>query len=294
MTENYHLFPLNDRAVINISGPDATRFLQNIITTDIEEISHENMLPGALLSPQGKVLFDFLIGYGNGLFFIDIRNTIANALIERLNLYKLRANIKIHEKKCVIVHIFQKNAINFKSHQGKQNDNTLIFNDKRITKGFGVIRMYHIKNQEEATTNDRRNWDIIRIENGIAESGIDFELGDVFPHDINYDQINGLSFKKGCYIGQEIVSRMQHRSMIARKRVLIAEGNSSLPLVGSTIEAKGKPIGMLGTVVGKKAIAIARIDRIKALVNACIPITSHGVLLTFSLPNNVRFTLSES
>ncbi|RCL03095.1 MAG: Folate-binding protein [Candidatus Tokpelaia sp. JSC189] len=292
MTENHHLGQLNDRALITISGPDSGHFLQNVITTDIKKISEEDMLPGALLSPHGKVLFDFLIGYHNGLFFIDIRSAIANAFIRRLNLYRLRANIEIHEKKHAIVDIFQEKLIKHTSSKTEKDDSTLIFNDKRVNKKYNIIRTYYIKNQEHAAVDDTETWDIIRIENGIAESGTDFEPGDVFPHDINYDKINGLSFEKGCYIGQEVISRIQHRGT-ARKRVLIAASSSFLPRAGTVIEAEGSRVGVLGTVAGTKAIALVRIGQLKALTDAGIPVTAQGIPLAFSLPPNVYFILSD-
>lgn len=291
MTENHHPVTLNDRTLITVDGPDAAHFLQNVITTDIGQINDGDMLPGALLSPQGKVLFDFLIGCRDGLFFIDIRSATADAFIKRLSLYKLRANIEIHEKKHAVVHIFQEKFADCETLNSEKGGNTLIFNDKRIIKEYNFIRTYEIKNQAQHPVDDRQNWDIIRIENGLAESGADFEPGDVFPHDINYDQINGLSFKKGCYIGQEVISRMQHRGT-ARRRVLVATGSSSLPPAGTVIEAEGKPVGTLGTVVGTKAIALARVDRIKAMADAGLPITAAGIPLTFSRPANVHFSLS--
>lgn len=291
MTENRHPVTLNDRTLITIGGPDAAHFLHNVITTDISQIDDGDMLPGALLSPKGKVLFDFLISCRDGLFFIDIRSATAEAFIKKLSLYKLRANVEIHEKKHTVAHIFQEKFAACESLNSEKGSNALIFNDKRIIKEYNFIRKYGIKNQTQLPADDRQNWDIIRIENGLAESGADFEPGDVFPHDINYDQINGLSFKKGCYIGQEVISRMQHRGT-ARRRVLVATSGSSLPPAGTAIEAEGKPVGTLGTVVGTKAIALARIDRIKAMADAGLPVTAGGIALTFSRPANVHFSLS--
>jgi len=291
MTENHHVVTLNDRTLVTIGGPDVARFLQGIITTDVEHIGNGDMLPGALLSPQGKVLFDFLIGRRDGLFFIDIRRMMTAAFIRRLSLYRLRADIQIHEENQNIVDIFLNMATPCANHGPEDGGNKLTFNDKRIMNEYNYIRMYRIESRNQPAVSHRQKWDIIRIENGIAESGTDFELGDVFPHDINYDQINGLSFKKSCYIGQEVVSRMQHRGT-ARRRVLVAAGTAPLSPAGSAIEAEGKPIGTLGTVAGTKALALARTDRVSAMMKTGAPITACGISLTLSVPAHVHFSLS--
>jgi len=291
MTENYDRITLNDRTLVTVSGPDAAHFLQTVVTTDVDHIGDGDMFPGALLSPQGKVLFDFLIGQQDKSFFIDIRSETAAAFIKRLSLYRLRANIEIHKDNHTVAYIFLRKPALPVEKKSENSDNMLVFNDKRIIKKDSIIRMYNIKEFFQPSVNYRQKWDIIRIENGIAESGTDFELGDVFPHNINYDQINGLSFKKGCYIGQEVISRMQHRST-TRRRILVATGTAPLPPAGTIIEADSKPIGTLGTVASTKAIALVRIDRIKAMMDAGSPITANGIPLTFSIPANAHFSLS--
>lgn len=293
MTDNHHPVALDGRALLCVSGPDAEHFLQNIITTDVGQIGKGDMLPGALLSPQGKMLFDFLIGRRNGVFYLDIRSAAAGSFIKRLALYRLRANFAIHEENHVLTYVFLNNRGPAEGRHSDNADNLLIFKDKRFGKDSNIVRVHDLKKQLQPVVNERQKWDIIRIENGIAESGADFEPGDVFPQDINYDQINAISFKKGCYIGQEVVSRMQHRAT-ARKRIVVATANRAMPPAGSVIEADGKPVGLLGTVVETKAIALARVDRISAMTAAGFPVTAGGVELAFAAPANVRFSLSDA
>ena len=134
-------------------------------------------------------------------------------------------------------------------------------------------------------------WDLLRIKYGIAESGKDFKIGDVFPHDINFDQTGAISYKKGCYIGQEVVSRMHHRGTI-RRRMLIVEGEDNLPATGSIV-CEGKTVGDLGTVIGKRASAIVRIDKVKTGIDKNIPFFVENVPVTLTIAPNMNYGFPE-
>jgi folate-binding protein YgfZ len=124
----------------------------------------------------------------------------------------------------------------------------------------------------------------MRIAYGVAESGRDYALSDVFPHDILMDKNHGVDFRKGCYVGQEVVSRMHHRGT-ARRRVVTVTGETALPGSGTSIQAGGKPVGELGTVTGNRALAIVRTDRIADALAANIAATADGVDVTLTLPD---------
>ena len=142
------------------------------------------------------------------------------------------------------------------------------------------------------SSGQRAGYDTLRIARGVAESGRDYALGDVFPHDINFDQIGGVSFRKGCYVGQEVVSRMQHRGT-ARRRVLIASPDSGLPDGDGPrpILAGEREIGTLGTVAGKDGLAIVRLDRLADAMESGLTVTADGIALTFRLPDGVGYPL---
>jgi folate-binding protein YgfZ len=127
-------------------------------------------------------------------------------------------------------------------------------------------------------------WDRLRVAHGVAESGSDYALSDVFPHDILMDKNHGVDFRKGCYVGQEVVSRMHHRGT-ARRRVVTVAGEASLPASGTGILAGTKPAGELGTVTGGRALAIVRIDRVADALAAGDPLTADGVAVTLTLPD---------
>lgn len=123
----------------------------------------------------------------------------------------------------------------------------------------------------------------LRIEAGISISGHDYALQDAFPHDVLLDQTSGLSFRKGCYVGQEVVSRMQHRGT-TRRRVVIVSGDAALPASGTEIVAGGKPVGTLGSVSGNKGLAIVRIDRVGDALARGVALSVGDVAVSLALP----------
>lgn len=135
-------------------------------------------------------------------------------------------------------------------------------------------------------------WQAFRISQGVAESGADYALGDAFPHDVLLDETGGVGFRKGCYVGQEVVSRMQHRGT-ARRRVMIASAEASLPPTGTDILAGGRSIGSLGSVSGSQALAIVRIDRVRDAQDTGQQIVAGGVALTLSIPAWAKYRLPE-
>ena len=140
----------------------------------------------------------------------------------------------------------------------------------------------------EAVNNLAADWHAFRIAAGVPESGNDLALGDAFPHDALLDQMGGVGFRKGCYVGQEVVSRMQHRGT-ARRRFMIVQAQAALPAPGTEFRANGRVIGMLGSVAGSQGLALVRIDKVKAALDAGMPILADGVALDLSFPAFVTF-----
>ncbi|WP_297322271.1 folate-binding protein YgfZ [uncultured Bartonella sp.] len=286
MVANHPYLFLDDRRILFVTGEDATHFLERLITTDVEQIGQGELFPGALLSPQGKVLFDFLIGRVAHGYLIDISNELAENFKKRLTLYKLRSKVEIAESLEQLISVSWGKDSPF-----SETDST--FADKRFPDKEKVLRNYNKILPPAPHSNELKDqWNMLRLQHGIAESGKDFVPGDVFPHDINYDQIGAISYKKGCYIGQEIVSRMHHRGT-ARRRMLVATSDDMLPPAGS-IEADGKTIGTLGTVVAHKASAIVRIDRVKLALDQHAAFSVCGRLLTLTIAPNMGYSFPEN
>lgn len=259
---------LPDRAFVRIAGADAEHFLQNLITTDLGGLGENELRPGALLTPQGKILFDFLISrQDDGGFLVDIRADQLEAFVRRMTMYKLRAAVTVEplaETGATVT-------------WGEAGDGVADYR-------FGLAGT-EVRRQPGlmGTPGDRDGYDALRILHGVPESGADYALQDAFPHDVLFDKSGGVSFRKGCYVGQEVVSRMQHRST-ARRRVVIVSAEVPLPASGTEITIGGKPIGPLGTVAGERGLAIVRIDKAGEAMVAGEPILAGDVPVTVALP----------
>jgi folate-binding protein YgfZ len=258
---------LSGRAFLRLSGKDAETFLQSLITTNLPDLPAGEIRPGALLTPQGKILFDFLIRRdGDEAFLIETTEDQRDSLLKRLTMYKLRATVDLA--------IVEGDAVTI----AWDNPDADATRDARFTKaGLAVSRRPGVGGSDDPAL-----YDALRIGAGIPEAGRDYALSDAFPHDIILDLIGGLSFRKGCYVGQEVVSRMQHRGT-ARRRPVIVRGEAALPATGTELLVGGKPIGTLGSVSGALGLAIVRIDRAADAINSGAPITADGAPVTVEL-----------
>lgn len=258
---------LNDRALIHVSGTGAMDFLQNLITPDLESLPAGEARAAALLTPQGKIMFEFLIWRSGEGFVLETGLDQKDALLRRLTMYKLRAPVDLKAGETEGVSVFwDENAPNG------------AIKDSRFAKAG--IDLYRLPG---TTSSDAAAYDALRIANGIVVAGADYALNDAFPHDVLMDVNDGVSFRKGCFVGQEVVSRMKHRGT-ARRRVVIVSGEAELPESGADIMAGGKPIGTLGTVAGTGGLAIIRTDRAADAMASGTAITASDVAVTVALP----------
>lgn len=270
---------LDDRALITVSGPEAAHFLHNLVTCDIEGLEPGIVAPGALLTPQGKIMFDFLVSRaGDDAFRLDCLAASAGDFARRLMLYKLRAKVEINVAEQADA------SVSWQADSPPAG----ALRDKRFS-GIGVWRHYGAPEGKD----DLSQWTALRIAHGVAEAGADYAEGDAFPHDAGLDQTGGVSFRKGCFVGQEVVSRMQHRGT-ARRRILLVSGEGALPAPGTALEAGGKPVGALGSVDGASGLALARIDRVKSAMDAGTPVSAGGVTVTLSLPPHVAYRFPDT
>ena len=271
---------LDDRAIITVSGVDAEPLLQNIVTSDLDALAAGQAQPSALLTPQGKILFDFLVSRPDeqGLR-LDCPAAAADDLVRRLMLYKLRAKAQIAKQDQPSV------AVSWQSDSVPSQSDSSGIRDMRFAAPVEVRRIYEPVEADAGV----EEWTAFRIRNGVAESGSDYTLGDAFPHDVLLDELVGVGFRKGCYVGQEVVSRMQHRGT-ARRRVLIVEAECDLPATGTEVSADGRSIGMLGSTAGRSGLAIVRIDRAKEAMDAGTPILAGDVAVSLRIPTFAKFT----
>lgn len=259
---------LADRRLIRVSGTGAEEFLNNLITADIENLPAGEARAAALLTPQGKILFDFLIWRDGGDYLIETGAAEQDALLRRLTMYKLRAPVDLKVETVEGVSVFWTETAPVAG-----------IRDSRFAKaGIDLFRL-----PGASASGDVAAYDALRVDHGIAESGRDYALQDAFPHDVLMDVNDGVSFRKGCFVGQEVVSRMKHRGT-ARRRVVTVSAGGALPASGTEITADGKPVGTLGTVCGNRALAIVRIDRIADALASGTPLLAETVPVTVALP----------
>ena len=265
---------LNDRSLIKISGEDAENFLDNIFTCKIIGLDENEASFGALLTPQGKILFDFFLIKKNDGFILDIPSSLAEDFAKRLTFYRLRAKVTIDALPETSVFALWGEEI--------PNTENMIADPRLQQMGW---RDY------SGTKPDCEEADYTahRINNAMPQGGLDFDYGDAYPHEVLMDQFGGVDFKKGCYVGQEVVSRMQHRGT-AKKRIIIVESMEPLPITSTPIMADGKPAGTLGSVSGNIALAMLRLDRIAKAGTILADTTA----VTPRLPNWVNFKMPET
>ncbi|WP_181705846.1 YgfZ/GcvT domain-containing protein [Chthonobacter rhizosphaerae] len=269
---------LSSRSVLSITGADAAALLDRLVTTDTDGATDEAAAYAALLTPQGKVLADFLMVRIDGGFLLDVPKAAAADLVKRFTLYKLRAAVTVADVTADI-------AVRAVWSDGAPPAGPgRIVRDPRVD-GLGW-RAYGPRAAPPdlaATLADEAAWQAHRTRLAVPEAGIDFALGDPFPHDIALDQLHGVDFRKGCYVGQEVVSRMQHRST-ARRRPVVVTADAPLPTTGGEITAAGRPVGGLGSVDGAAGLAIVRLDRVKDAMDAGAPVLVGDVPVRIALP----------
>ncbi|MDP3740401.1 MAG: folate-binding protein [Hyphomonadaceae bacterium] len=229
---------LDHRAVISVSGADAETFLQGLVTVSTIDVAENETRYGALLTPQGKVIADMLLTRTADGFLLDCDASVSPSLLKRLRLFKLRAAVAIEERSDLGV---------------------IAFDGSPDPRAAGAPHR-RIAPRAAALTGDPATYHTERIANGIPEQGIDFGAEDVFPADINMDLLGGIDFRKGCFVGQEVVSRMKRRG-ITRRRTLKAIVRVGTP-APSPILAAGFEIGTLTSISGVTALARVRTDRV--------------------------------
>ena len=273
---------LPDRALVTVTGPDATSLLQGILTCNVETLGDGEARLGALLTPQGKILFDFLISRRPDGFRLDVAIDKAADLVKRLSLYKLRAQAEIAADPTVAVAAAWDGATT--------SAETVAVADGRHP-GLGQ-RLYASEGAFSADAAEA-DYHAHRIGLAVPEGGHDYEYGDAFPHEALMDQLGGVDFRKGCYVGQEVVSRMQHRGT-ARTRLLAAQYAEGAPAPGSEIQAGQKVLGRIGSVAGSRGLAMVRLDRLGDALAAGEILRADGKPLAVGRPAYATFAMPEA
>ncbi len=274
---------LGERGVVRVIGEDAGHFLQGLVTCEVEALGEGEAGFGALLTPQGKIIVDFLVvrapdAIGGG-YLLDVKRVLAADLTRKLGFYKLRAKVIVED---------QSDQLGITAFWGAETApevGGLLYRDPRHPAlGWRMAQPLPVEDLP-GTAGD---YDAHRVALGIPEGGRDFIYGDAFPHETDMDQLHGVSFTKGCYVGQEVVSRMQHRGT-ARTRIVPIGYDGPEPLEGIDVMAGERVIGHLGSVRKGRALAKLRLDKVADALAAGEPLTAGGITVQVVKPDWARF-----
>jgi tRNA-modifying protein YgfZ len=278
---------LPERSTVAVEGPDAHKFLQDLITNDLDLLKSQSAVHAGLLLPQGKILFEFIVVQTERGFVLDTVRARAKDLVKRLTLYKLRAKIEI-------------------SDRGDDQDVYAAWGEgaEQVAQGYADprlaglgVRIVRPKDTAIAETEDVAAYEAHRIALGVPEADKDYVLGDTFPHEACFDILHGVAFDKGCFVGQEVVSRMQHRGT-ARKRFVIVAADATLPPAKTEVTAGEEParavIGAMGSSVGTSGLALVRLDRAAEAMAKGQKIVAGDVEVTLRVPSWAPYALSAS
>lgn len=281
---------LPDRGVVKVAGDDARGFLNGLVTNDIAKVAPGKPRFAALLTPQGKIIVDFIVaeapGNDGGGFFLDCPRALASALVEKLNFYKLRAKVICEDLSNVlgVMAIWDGTA---------ESEYGLSYPDPRLPAlGSRIMLPPHLAEEAAADLGGMLAgadaYEAHRIALGVPRGGLDFIYGDTFSHEADMDQLNGVDFGKGCYIGQEVVSRVEHRAS-ARSRVVPIVYDEFAPSSGLPVMAGDRQIGTLGSTAKGHGLALMQLDRIGDALAAGATIEAGGIAIRAVKPAWAKF-----
>jgi tRNA-modifying protein YgfZ len=271
---------LPERGVVKIAGEDARKFLNGLLTTDIGKVTPTRPAFAALLTPQGKIMVDMIVteapAEDGGGFFLDCPRALGPTLTDRLNFYKLRAKLTVEDLSA---------ALGVMAAWGGSGSTEygLCYADPRLPAlGSRCILPPQLAAEAAAdlgaTLTDAKTYEAHRIAIGAPRGGLDFQYNDAFPHEADMDQLGGIDFEKGCYVGQEVVSRVEHRGT-ARKRVVPVTFEDFGPEAGVTVRVGETEVGIMGSSARARGLAMLHLGRIGDALASGAPIMCGGIAL---------------
>jgi len=277
MTEQTYVV-LEDRGVLAIAGDDARTFLQGLISNDINKVSATRAIHAALLTPQGKYLHDFFIAETpDGGLLMDCERARLEDLAKRLKLYKLRAKATIEDQSeqwriAALPGGAGTAALDSDAGTAQVKDGGVLFTDPRLA-ALGARAILPADSAEATlsglglTAGDRAAYDILRLDLGVPDGSRDMVVDKSILLESGFDELNGVDWKKGCYMGQELTARTKYRGLI-KKRLLPVEIVGPLPEAGTPITLDGKEVGEVRSTAtagsGGRGLALIRLEHLEA------------------------------
>ena len=246
------------RAVLRIAGPDARDWLQDLVTNDVRRLAPDRALYAALLSAQGKYLFDFfLIDAGDGAVLLDVAADRAAALAQRLGLYRLRRAVTVAPTDLAVTPVW-----------GAPPADPAVADPRDPALGWRRYGPDPAALLAGVAPAPRADYDALRVACAAPESGIELIPDDSYILEMGFERLNGVDFRKGCYVGQEVTARMRHKTELRKGLIRVRVEGAPPPPGTPLLAADGKPAGTLGTVVGGEGLAHLRFDRAEGPLSA--------------------------
>ncbi len=286
---------LDDRAVLSLKGEDTLRFLQGIVTNDVEPLSRGRAVFSALLTPQGKYLHDFILAAVGDAILLDGEKAKTVDLARRLSMYRLRAAVEITDagEDYSVFALFGEDAFDAGSLDGEpglaclRNDGVVMIDPRLRALGLRAILP---RAMGAALLSDigfvpepRKTFDSHRLSLGVPEA---LAPDSLYPLEAGFDELNGISFSKGCYVGQEVTARMKTRNLV-RKRILPVAIEGGSP--SGEVTLAGNAVGELIVTGMREGLALVRVDAAKAAIADGAPLSSGDAVLVPNVPEWAKF-----
>ncbi|MGB0575840.1 MAG: YgfZ/GcvT domain-containing protein [Alphaproteobacteria bacterium] len=294
MNDTYYT-ALTDRGILSITGPDSLAFLQGIVTNDIEKVSANCAVYAAILTPQGKYLHDFFVVKSGDQFLLDCPSNQLEALTKRLKMYRLRAKVEIEDLSDEFAifsitgpNVFNAAGVTESPGNAINYDNGIAFVDPRLVElGLRTIQpvstaIEFIKKtgfQEEIL----ETYKTTQISLGVPDGDSGEILKQAFPLEIGFDELNAISFDKGCYVGQEVTTRMKIRKLV-KKRLVPVTFNGIAPVPGTSIQYQNKEAGQVYACNGEQGIAMLGLETLANALDGGTELTTEETTLRVTKP----------
>lgn len=291
-----HYTSLTDRGILSVSGIDSLAFLQGIVTNDVERVSSSHSIYAAILTPQGKYLSDFFIVKSGSGFLLDCPANQINELTKRLTTYRLRAKVDIEDQSKVY------NVISVIDKKVHSDTGLSAIPGKTVTFNEGIVfvdpRLIELGIRAILPTSSTQNfikkfgyreismpsYKATQFSLGVPDGGDDEILKQVFPLELGFDELNAISFDKGCYIGQEVTTRMKIRKLVKKRLVPIVFGGSP-PKPGTTIRKQDMKAGQIFAASGGAGLAMLRLEILDQVLAEGIELVTEEATLKVKKPS---------
>jgi len=281
---------LKNRGVLSVSGPDARKFLQGLISNDVEKVTPERAIHAAFLTAQGKYLFDFMIAEVGGALLLDCEADRLADFQKRLKLYKLRSDVTVEDvsAKFTVLAITGDDVsgalgIDAEAGVAKAVEGGAIFTDPRHA-GLGARAIVGTENLADfiaassLTEGTLEAYDQARIRLGVPDGTRDMQLEKTILLEAGFDELNGVDWKKGCYMGQELTARTKYRGLVKRRLMPVRILDGEMPAPGTPVMRDEREVGEIRSGAGTMALAMLRVNVLEDLEHAVLSAGGSTVL----------------